>query len=383
MLSCRNFVLMLALAAALPAGATPPPLATIPFRAVGSTILLPVSVNGGETAWFMLDSGGNSCALDKGFARRIGLRPVGQGESSGAGHGAVPYDRYDRPVRFSVGGVPFACPDNHVIGLDFSAQPAIIGTAIDGIIGTDFLAQYVVEVDYGRRVVRAYDPAGFRYTGTGCHVPMTVDERRLPHVDARLTVDGRLVATRRLLVDSGSQSAVDDSWINRARRLRSGTGGVGLGQSYQTRIGRFSAVRIGCFTVADVPGSGDGVPLVGGEVLRQFTLIFDWRRRELILEPGAGFARSLAESGAAGLDLRAGDHGTILIDGVSPQTPAARAGLVAGDILDRVDGTPAGAFDFAQLGQLFRPGRSYRLEVLRGGARHSLQLDLQDPGPRG
>ena len=44
-----------------PAAGTPPPVMTIPFKAIGSPVLLPVSINGSDPGWFILDSGGNSC----------------------------------------------------------------------------------------------------------------------------------------------------------------------------------------------------------------------------------------------------------------------------------------------------------------------------------
>ncbi|MFZ2030067.1 MAG: aspartyl protease family protein [Vitreimonas sp.] len=334
-----------------------------------------MSVNGGRPGWFILDSGGNSCGIDRAFARARGLRPIQGGQSSGAGRGTVPYDLYARSVQFAVNGLSFSCDNAHVIGIDLSGQPAIIGVHVDGFIGTDFFIRHVVEIDYARRVVRVYDPATFQYAGAGCHVPMTI-ERRLPHIPARLTVNGTNSANRSLLVDTGSQSAVDEAWINQSANLHSGTGGVGIGQSYQTRIGRFSTAEIGCFSFTDIPGSGDGVPLVGGEVLRHFTLTFDWLHADLIMDPDAGVARSLADTGVTGLDFRAAAHGAVVIDTVSPDTPAALAGFLAGDVLVSVDGTAASAFEFSQLGQLFRRNRSYSLGIRRGGAASTLTLTV-------
>lgn len=369
------FIAILVGLVCLPASATPPPIATLPYKPVGSTVLLPVSVNGGSPGWFILDSGANSCVLSKAFAQSMGLRPAGTGAATGAGRGSVPYDRYQQPVSFKVGGLPLTCPMNRVIGLDLSNQPAVIGATVDGILGTDFFAQYVIEIDYANQVVRAYDPAAFRYTGDGCHVPMKIDKRRLPLVSARLTVEGDRSADRMLLLDTGSQGAVDDDWVEQSNALRSIVGGVGIGQTFETRMGRFTKVRIGCFDISDVPGASGGVALVGGEVLRHFTLIFDWPRGDLILEPGAGFAHSLADSGIAGLSFRREDA-LVRIDHVSPGTPAAGAGFKAGDILERLDGTPASAFGFDQLGQIFRRARSYRLDILRDGRRHTITLAI-------
>ncbi|MBA3669833.1 MAG: aspartyl protease family protein [Sphingomonas sp.] len=359
-----------------PASATPPPRMTIPFRAVGSTVLLPVSVNGSEPGWFILDSGANSCVIAKDFANRLGLHPTSGGEATGAGKGTVPYDRYEERVRFTVGGLPLECPKQHVIGLDFSNQPEVIGTAIEGVLGTDFFSTYVIEIDYSRRVVRAFDPSGFSYTGSGARVPMTVNAKRLPYIEAVLTVDSRETATRPLLVDSGSQDAVDDDWVLRSANLRTATGGVGTGQPFQVRMGRFSKVEIGPFKLTDVPGGGGGVPLVGGEVLRHFTVIFDWPHRQLILEPSAGFAGSLADSGTPGFGLRANRDGTVRVEFVSTGAPAALAGLMEGDVITAVDGTPSAHFDFSQLSNLFRRDRSYRLNVRRRGQQRIFQLDF-------
>src|SRR5213592_292608 len=117
----------------------PPPRlpVLVPFPECGSTVLLPVRVNGRKPRLFILDSGANSIALDQGFADSIGLRPTGSGAGTGAGAGPVPYRRYPRAsVEFAVAGVSFR--SDHTISLDLSNQPGILGFSVAGVLGTDF-----------------------------------------------------------------------------------------------------------------------------------------------------------------------------------------------------------------------------------------------------
>ena len=269
-----------------PAGAaihpTGPPTVTVPVEISGSTVFMPVRVNGSSPLWFILDSGANSCVLDHVRAREVGLREIGTGNGSGAGSGPVPYRRY-RNVRFDVGGARFR--SEHLISLDLSNQPAILGRPVDGILGSDLFQRFVVEIDYEAKVVRLHEPATFRYTSDGEVLPLSF-ERRLPYVVAILSVPGQPPEQRRLLVDTGSQDAVDDSLLLRSSgQMREVTGGVGMGQTYSVKLGKFAQVRLGRLALENVPGVAPGVCLVGTEVLRRFRMIFDYRRAQLILEP--------------------------------------------------------------------------------------------------
>lgn len=371
-MSMRHLFAYWALATATPAIAAIPPVKTFPYKPVGSTILVPVEVAGSKLGWFILDTGANSCVLHRPFADRLGLKPVKPLTGSGAGKGPVQFDAYASDIKFAIAGVKFACP--HTLSIDLSGQPAIIGQAVDGIVGTDLFEQYIVETDYELQVVRLHDPAHFSYAGPGHRVPFIFDRRR-PVINAKLTADGKS-ADRPLLVDSGSQSAVDDEWIAESKAVRSAQGGVGLGATYRTVFGRLSAVEIGPFRFTDVPGVSEGVSLIGGEVLQRFTIIYDWPRQQLILEPHPFLTGSLAQSNASGLDLRQGDAGAILIEDVGAGTPAERAGLKKADILVAIDGTPVRDFGFSRLFQLFKPFRAYRLLILRGGATRTVDLVL-------
>jgi predicted metalloprotease with PDZ domain len=151
---------------------------------------------------------------------------------------------------------------------------------------------------------------------------------------------------------------------------------VGLGQAYRTSFGRLDAVEIGPFRFTDVPGVSGGVPLVGGEVLQRFTIIYDWPRQQMILEPHPYVTGSFAQASVSGLSLRQGPQGEILIEEVGKDTPAERAGLRKADMIIAVDGTSAGEFGFSRLWRLFKPGRAYRLSIKRGGMKRELLLAL-------
>src|SRR6185369_10810523 len=119
-----------------------------------------------------------------------------------------------------------------------------------------------VEIDYDARVVRLHDPKRF-YPPVGARAIPFVFERRVPIVATRLTVPGRAARVRRLLVDSGSEDAVDDSLLLESRGpLRRTIGGVGSGRTYEVVFGRIERMELGPFVLEDLPSAAPGVSLI-------------------------------------------------------------------------------------------------------------------------
>jgi len=66
--------------------------------------------------------------------------------------------------------------------------------------------------------------------------------------------------------------------------------------------------------------------------------------------------------------MKLGDQGAARVERVSPDSPAARAGLKAGDVVVRFDGTPvASARQLARVVAEAAPGRRVKVEVRRDG----------------
>jgi Aspartyl protease/PDZ domain len=355
-----------------------PAVITLALDFTGSTPLLAVRVNGGAPGWFIVDSGASTCVLDDALAKRLRLTPVDTGTATGAGKGTVPSRNYrSEAVSFRAGLARFTCP--RVISLDLSGQPAILGRRIDGVLGTGFLSQHVVELDYETATLRLHPRDGFEYRGPGESLPLTF-ENHVPHVVARLTVAGVAPAERTLLIDTGSQDAVDDDLLLQSKKpLAEVEGGVGLGQTYRVSFGSFPQVRLGSFELANVPAVAPGVPLIGGEVLRRFRIFFDYARSRMILEPNPHLRDRFALSAPA-LQLRGipGD-GAVRVHEIPAQSAAARAGLAPGDLITAVDGTPVADLGFTRLQALLRRAGTFALTVRRAG--RAISVVLENPSP--
>ena len=348
----------------------------IPFPDCGSTVLLPVRVNGRGPLLFILDSGANSIALDHTVADSLGLVPADTGTGSGAG-GKFPYRRYARDsVEFEVAGVRFR--SDHVISIDLSNQPGILGYRVAGVLGTDFFRKVTVDIDYDALSVRLHDPDRYSLPDGARAIPLTF-ERRLPFVDVRLTVPGVPARSRRLLVDSGSEDAVDDSLLLESRAaLRRVTGGVGSGQTYQVVLGRVRRLELGPFVLEDLPSVAPGVALIGGEVLRRFRVTFDYARERLILTPGRHLRDEVPED-RSGLVLRlTADGERLRAEEVESGSPAWKAGIRAGEHVVAMDGTPVRALGLRRAqALLMAPGARVRLQV--AGERGVREVELALP----
>jgi aspartyl protease/PDZ domain-containing protein len=348
----------------------------VPFPECGSTVLLPVRVNGHEPRLFILDSGANSIALDHGFADSLGLRPAGAGAGSGAGAGPVPYRRYPRDsIEFEVAGVWFR--SDHTISIDLSNQPGILGYSVAGVLGSDFFRRVTVEIDYDTRIVRLHDPDRFTPPAGARSIPL-IFERRVPFATALLHVEGRPARARRLLVDSGSEDAVDDSLLLESRGpLRRTIGGVGSGQTYEVVFGRIERCELGPFVLENLPSAAPGVSLIGGEVLRRFRVTLDYARERMLLIPGNHFEDQASED-LSGLTLRlAGDGARLRVEEVDSGSAAEKAGLRRGELLVAIDGAPVRVLGLRRAqGILMVPGVRLRLQIESESGLREVELAL-------
>lgn len=359
------------------------PVARIPVEIVDNHIFLKVAVNGSAPLDFVLDTGATDYGIERRTADALGIRSKPLGELSDVGTGdGEPEIGVASDVTFRLGGITLARKVAYVVSFGDLDERA--GHRIDGVIGADLFARYVVEIDYGQSRVTLYEPARYRHAGSAERIPLTLVEGR-PFVLGRLEIGGRPVETR-LLIDTGDGDAlalhtpfVEAHSLPRAGQPVlvdaaygiAGRSGQLLARADRLGIGRFSLERpvVGLGqsasgTLADPSFDGS----IGGEVLRRFRVVFDYSRSRVHLERGAKFGDAF-EADSSGVKLRARRPAftSIEVDGVAEPSPASEAGLRTGDRLIALDGRRGVSLEDYEA-TFRKPGRVFDLLVERAGS---------------
>jgi hypothetical protein len=364
-------------------GAGQEPSATQKFELSDNLIFVQVRANDSQPLNFIVDTGASMSFLSQRQARALGLVVSHQQEGNfGTGEGQSKIG-FARDVRLQVGGV--SLPLKSVVVLPADDLEPIFGRGLDGIVGAEFFNRYVVEVDYDTRVLRCYEPGSYLYQGSGETIPLTVVGGR-PFVKASITVAGIGPIAGKFILDLGDNRALglNSPFVRKhtiltveQKTIKNEAHGIAGGAP--ELLGRVERFELGK-TVLRMPvvafstaGRGstsssayDGV--IGTEIFRRFKVILDYSRNRMILEPGAalGDAFEVDMLGVAWL-AKGADFRTFEVDRVKESSPAAEAGLLAGDIIAAIDGRLAGELSLDQVKQMFRrDGKEYACEIKRG-----------------
>jgi Aspartyl protease len=259
------------------------PLAEISYRPVGKLIYIPVQVNGSGPLWFVFDSGAPNSIIDTAAAQMLHMRAVSSGVIHGTGKGDISAGDAGE-IQFRFGGLTTRV--RHAQIVDLSKVPGPI--KMDGLLGAEFMEQYVVRIDPAAHTVAFYDPDTFVYRDKGKSLPLELTNGRL-YIHVGLAVKPGELVERRVRVDTGSEDSIDDDTIRNSLATEKTTLGNGLGSSYQDVSGVYNTVVIGPFTFHRVWGPAGAIPIVGMEMMRRFTLTFDAKRGLLYLEPNSSF----------------------------------------------------------------------------------------------
>jgi hypothetical protein len=360
-----------------------PGRARLGFDYSGRHVWLRASVNGHPPADFIFDTGASITVIDSAYAASIGLEAQGnlQGQGAGATGSASLGSLETLRVEGADGdGVALGTVPIAVLSVNAALEP-FFWRPCAGILGFNFINQFVTEIDYDTKTLVLHDPKTFEYAGKGEAIPMKLDGS-VPTV--AMTLDGEYEGEFR--VDVGSSATVDlhrpfvashgiDEGVKKSVTVVSG----GFGGTFTSRVTRMKSIQIGPYSwkqpVVSLSGaetgalaSADYAGNIGNRILERFKLTFDYERRVLWLEPGARFAGPDGFT-RTGLQLIRVD-GVVTIAQVVDGSPGQKAGLKAGDVVRAIDGRAVAEWTRAELETLFeegKPGRKVAFEVARDG----------------
>ncbi|TPW10399.1 MAG: PDZ/DHR/GLGF domain-containing protein [bacterium] len=334
----------------------------IPIELSSNHIYVTVTLGSGTRAQMILDTGGGASAFDPEMVTAAGIKLGTPVRAMGAGSGTRD--------AWLVGGVDYSLPgvrlsDQSVTAISFRELEATTGRRMDGVLGADFLKQFIVEIDYAGRRLHLHDPKSWSYHGTGHPLALEFNGP-IPSVVATLNDS----ITARFHVDTGARMAVKASspFVARAglesvaEKLIEGQTGVGIGGASPQGIGRFG---------------NDGV--IGGDVWRRFRLILDYPGKKMYLEPNADFGQPFNYD-MSGLAVRADSlsGSSYLVSQVLAGSPAAMADFQVGDRIEALDQRAVSGMTMdAFREELRNEGRVVTLARRRGAQVDQVRLTLR------
>ncbi len=372
-------------------------VASIPLEIAGDNyILLKARVNDSEPMTFELDSGGGSgLVLYHRAAELLKVKSAGKGKGGGAGEATFETSLI-KGASLSIGGVTMKNQTFVVFPPD--NPRANLGQTVDGIIGFSLFNRYVVEIDYRTKVVNLYEPSTYQYVGRGESIPIEILSR-VPFARVQVPLAGRKPIGGRFLVDLGAGrfTLILNTPVVSSNNLLSITpglikepGAVGVGGEVKLFAGRWTAIQLGSFTLTEPVihfaqdrkgafASSDFNGLIGGELLRRFTVIFDYAHKRMILEPNAGF-RDRFDYDMSGIRLRfeGTDFKELRVSALVENSPAVEAGIREGDRISAIDGKLASQITLPEISKLFRQeGKELVLDIIRGDEKKQIKLKLR------
>ncbi len=383
---------ILAIALGLLGGAPvqPSPAANVvPIQIVNNHVVVDVTLDGAGPFHFIVDSGAGNL-IDPAVAAAIGAHVRGRVRLVGVG-GRTESGSLTRIHRVGIGAATFV-DQRFVVAAAHATFAAAEGPPVDGLIGRAIIGSSVTVFDYARRTL-TFDAGDAAVASDGGIVlPASVVDGE-PHVPCRLAnVRGSCA------IDTGSRLNVtvlapftkQFPAVVPAALSASGVDGYGIGGAAYGRLGRLARLAFGPLELTDIVtdfseqqrgafASTRTAANVGGGVLRRFTLAFDLAHGRIGFRPNADFFAP-DDVDRSGLFLIARENAVEVLD-VRPQTPAQRAGIVAGDRIVSAGGEPQVPQALPQLRALLAgPADSHvRLTIARAGAStRTVDLRLDD-----
>ncbi len=363
--------------------------ATIPFIFKENLIYLPVTM-AGDTRYWVLDTGASMSVIDQDYAQSLGLKM--DGSIKGYGFGELFTLSFAEIPSFKVETIHF---DQQTFYVSQGLTARSYEPEIYGILGYDFLSRFIVEVDYDTRNLTFHLPESFVYKGLGevLNAPLKYRTFSIPVI-----LDGKYKS--RWTIDLGSfQSSIHYPFAEKNNLLeRPGAESVSQGMSSISfeRTTEFGCLAIGSFLL-DTPliaipvKKGKGATALGevggnlgNSILKNFHLFLDYPGQKIIMEPGRNF-NALRPRDTSGLIIGRSSTNQPMVSYVTSNSPAMKAGLIAGDIIENLAGivvTPES--EVIPLRKMLRDnaGQSVTIAVRRDAQQINTTITLENLYPK-
>jgi predicted aspartyl protease len=258
-------------------------------------LLVHPTLGGEDLGWFIFDTGAGINCISTSVAERLGAEPFG--EITALGVGGRTTCSFWRIGSLELG--PLTVEEPLFMGLDLAFLSEPFGVEVAGILGFEFLARCVVELDVEAPSIALFDPAGYALPDGGRWEEALLYGR---HPCVRATYEGHAGVFK---IDTGAAGDevtlhyAEASGLDLGARATQSSQSGGVGGTVAVRTGPLADFVLGGHTFEAVEASfaledrgafADAYTAgtIGGKLLAPFRLTFDYPRTRFGFVPRAG-----------------------------------------------------------------------------------------------
>lgn len=367
---------------------------SVSFKLSNNLIIFPIEVNG-RPLNFILDSGVGATLLFNLYAKdsvmlhnkeKVRLQGLGSEESVEA--------VLSKGNIFTFGNIKGFNQSLYLILDDSFDLSSKLGITVHGIIGYEIFKDFVVDINYGTKRINFYNPDNYKHKICKKCETFDLDFFKLkPYINVGVKLDSVSAKTIpvKLLIDSGGSDAIwlfENSHpdILSPKKFFNDFLGEGLSGAVYGKRSKIEALVIGKFelknpTVSFPDSASISYALqfeerngsLGASVLKRFNVTFDYKNKKISLKAGSYFKEPFRYN-MSGIELvyngkqlvkeqnytsigladsdKANKQNTVILDynykytfkpsykihSIREGSPAFNAGLLAGDIVIKING---------------------------------------------
>lgn len=343
------------------------PVASFPFEQYGAHSFIKVKINNSEELDFIFDTGDGLTVLNISRVKELGMSSGADATTTSA-EGTIS-GKLVKHNEISVGGAPI----HNVKVYETSLQhlEISIGRDIDGIIGYDILKNYVVSMNYDKKRIELYKPAGFTYKGKGTVMSINLTSF-IPHIAGKVTLNSGETLMGEFFVDTGAKATIDfNTPFVESNQLASKLDNsyiylvAGLGdKEYEHHRGKVKSFAFENFSFDDIPvglsHAKHGIQnhkkvagILGSGLLSRFNIVYDYHSKKMYWEKGKTYA-DLFSVNASGMELQLSkDKSKVLVHKVFDNSVASASGIQVDAEIENVNGKSATDIGLAKLREIF------------------------------
>ena len=378
---------------------------TLNFEFINNLMVIPIRINNSTQLNMVLDSGSPyTIILDLRDLEELILNKGRQITIGGLGHGNQ-FTAYDsRYNELSLGKA--TKKDAQLIlmiesELDLSK---FLGMDVHGIVGYDVFKDFVVEINYKSRKLKFYKHDYFyakksRKLKKFEEFPIKFYQRK-PYIKADVLAQNQSAKDANLLLDSGGWDAV--WWFRDSKpdleipaRSFKDTLGHGINGAITGIRSKTSALKLNKFMFENPTTSfPDSASLshavsfeerngsIGGEILKRFRVIFDYKNQKVYLKPNSNFKDDFHYD-MSGMKLEKPYEilPYLVVYSVRSNSPAEKVDIRIGDMITKVNGSYIKEGDLGYVLELLKSknGKKITVSIQRDGINLDKTFYLEDP----